>query len=312
MIIRNFLFHRVSDEPDPLWPPMPPKLFDKIVRHLKAYYSIVGLEEALEGKIDVQAKKRKLASIVFDDGFKDNLQYAAPILKKYAAPASFYVVTDCVENRVPTWTYVVDFLLQSTGKREITFPFEWMGQDRRANFRTYEDVAKYSAKLKLLMKRMSNSQRIKVYNFLKATFDDVEIPDDKMLSWSEVRQLNSAGFSIGSHTATHPLLGKIEDDTELMGELRGSGDTLKENLGSFPKTISYPNGNYTKRVQEAAIKSGYQFGLTVRQQFHDLTSNDLMAITRLELYNEPYLKALLRLKGYISTFRQEVYRRHEG
>ncbi|MBK7956947.1 MAG: polysaccharide deacetylase family protein [Bacteroidetes bacterium] len=34
----------------------------------------------------------------FDDGYLDNLEYAAPILAKYKVPASFYVVTDCIDQ----------------------------------------------------------------------------------------------------------------------------------------------------------------------------------------------------------------------
>ena len=42
---------------------------------------------------------------MFDDGYKDNIEYAAPILRQFKCPASFYVVTDCIDRNVPTWTY---------------------------------------------------------------------------------------------------------------------------------------------------------------------------------------------------------------
>ena len=36
MIVRNFLFHRVSPERDPLWDPMAPMIFAKILATSRA------------------------------------------------------------------------------------------------------------------------------------------------------------------------------------------------------------------------------------------------------------------------------------
>ena len=58
--------------------------------------------------------------ILFDDGYKDNLDFAAPILSRYQCPASFYVVTQCIDQNIPTWTYQVDYLFQYTRQ---TSPF---------------------------------------------------------------------------------------------------------------------------------------------------------------------------------------------
>jgi len=86
-MIRNFLFHRVSPERDKLWDPMDVPLFDKCIRYIAAHYQVVLLEDLIAGKI--QRGKKKLATISFDDGYKDNIVYAAPILEKYNCKASF-------------------------------------------------------------------------------------------------------------------------------------------------------------------------------------------------------------------------------
>src|SRR5262245_21806102 len=112
MVVKNFLFHRVSDETDDLWPPMTPALFEKIIRSLTRSYSVVCLEDWLKNKNEVSSKK--IATILFDDGYKDNIEFAAPILKKYNCPASFSIVTNCINKNIPTWTYLLDHALQQT------------------------------------------------------------------------------------------------------------------------------------------------------------------------------------------------------
>src|SRR5215475_13779544 len=113
MIIKNFLFHRVSDEKDQLWPPMPVALFETLVAFITKRYQVISLEKFISG--DFKANNgNQPATILFDDGYKDNIEYAVPILQKYRCPASFYVVTDCIDKNIPTWTYIVDYLLQNT------------------------------------------------------------------------------------------------------------------------------------------------------------------------------------------------------
>ena len=106
-MIRNFLFHRVNPKRELLWDPMDPVLFEKCIKHISTKYNVVLMEELLEDK-NLMLQKN-VATILFDDGYLDNLEYAAPILQKYNCKASFYVVTDCIEKNIPTWKSVMIF-----------------------------------------------------------------------------------------------------------------------------------------------------------------------------------------------------------
>jgi len=44
-MIRNFLFHRVSDKRDRLWDPMDTALFDKCIQYISNKYEVVLLED---------------------------------------------------------------------------------------------------------------------------------------------------------------------------------------------------------------------------------------------------------------------------
>ena len=109
MSIRIFLFHRVHPKPDPLWMPMSPRHFERVIAYIKKHFTVIALEAHLAGDVSpANNDGRPLAAIVFDDGYMDFKTYALPILRQYECPASMYVVTKCVESGRPIWTYALD------------------------------------------------------------------------------------------------------------------------------------------------------------------------------------------------------------
>lgn len=301
MLIRNYLFHRVSDETDNEWPPMKPILFDRIIRFFKKEYNVINLEEFLENSAAFLKSSKPLATVLFDDGYKDNIDFAAPILQKHNCPASFYVVTNSITRNNPTWTFLLDHILQKTRTRDINLDLSIVpGEFKSINL---SDKTKMS-KVKPWMKTLSNTFRVQVLEEIKDQCPDVDIPYDKMMDWDDVRQLYKAGFSIGSHSHTHPILASLEDETEIEKELSISYEILTRELGKTPFTISYPNGGYDERVLRLSEKIGYKYGLAVETKFFRYGQDNLMAIPRVELYQEPWWKARLRMTSFYQSSKE--------
>lgn len=300
--IRNYLFHRVSPEPDALWPPMHPKLFERIIRYLVTHTQVVSLEEYLVQPNAGSASKKPLSTVLFDDGYLDNLGYAAPILQRYNCPASFYVVTDCVTNNKPTWTYAIDYTLQHTKIGTLGVELEGL---LPSHLKAPELASKqlritFAKKLKPALKQMNNANRLAFMAAFERNFADVILPRI-FLNWEQVRQLDAAGFTIGSHTCTHPLLASMQNEGAILQELNESYNIISKQVGKPPLTISYPVGSYDDRVIRLAKDSGYAFGLAVKQRFYQPLQDDIMAIPRVELYNENWPKTHLRITGLMNT-----------
>ena len=304
MIIRNFLFHRVSDEVNAMWPPMKPALFSKIINHLTNKFEIVPLEGYLNQPSGFSSKK-KLATVLFDDGYKDNIEYAAPILTKFNCPASFYIVTDCINRNVPTWTYIIDDLFQNTKKEFLELSFGFVPDNfKKLSFKLNGSPNQEVKKLKPWMKQLSNAQRVEVLNSVIEQCNDVPVSDNKMMNWDDVRQLDNAGFAIGSHSHTHPMLASLQNESEITDELMLSASIIKKELNKEPLTISYPIGSYDERVIRLSEAAGYQYGLAVEQQFFNKDQNNLYKIPRVELYQEPWWKQQLRISGAYSSLKK--------
>jgi peptidoglycan/xylan/chitin deacetylase (PgdA/CDA1 family) len=126
----------------------------------------------------------------------------------------------------------------------------------------------------------------------------------KMMNWNDIRQLQSAGFTIGSHSHTHPMLASLENESEIRDELEQSKQIINKELGKAPLVISYPIGSYDQRVMKVAADCGYISGLAVKQRFYDTTADDRWQIPRVELYQEPWWKTKMRISGIYSRLKK--------
>src|SRR5436190_8457723 len=95
-------FHRVHDAPDPIGLTISCGMFERFCMYFARHFYVVSLRDLvdrLERKHDVG---RHLA-ITFDDGYRDNFENAAPVLKRLALPATFFVVSRWIESEVVPW-----------------------------------------------------------------------------------------------------------------------------------------------------------------------------------------------------------------
>ena len=94
-------FHRVSDAyRDPLTCGV--GAFESFCRVFHDSFAVIPLAEMVTRLERGQPLGGTLA-ITFDDGYRDNYESAAPILRSLRLPATFFVVTDFVESDVVPW-----------------------------------------------------------------------------------------------------------------------------------------------------------------------------------------------------------------
>ncbi|UEG50559.1 polysaccharide deacetylase family protein [Ferruginibacter lapsinanis] len=303
-MVRNFLFHRVNPERDKLWDPMDVALFERCIQYISKKYTVVLIEDIAFS--DERFTKNKYATIMFDDGYKDNIQYAAPILKKYNCKASFYVVTDCIDNNIPTWTHVLDYSFQHTNVSEIDLSFDFLPDEFKVNnIPTAEKRIAYGSRLKPYLKKITHEKRGLVLDQIARSYNDIKVPE-LMMNWDDIKELSAAGHYIGSHTVTHCMLGTMSDETEIKHELLNSANRIQEKLGYFPLTISYPIGSYNDTTKRLSKELGYKIGLAVNQNIYDPAIEDLFEISRIELYNEPWWKTRLRISNALENIKSLI------
>jgi len=281
------------------------RLFEKCIRYITRNFDVVLFEDYAFG--NSVKTNNKIASIMFDDGYEDNIIYAAPILQKYNCKASFYIVTDSIDKNLPIWTYLIDYLFQKTGRTAINLDYAFLPELLRVmRLDSYAERIIYVRRLKPFLKKIPQSWREVIVSEIMNAYNDVQVSGE-MMNWDQVRQLRAAGHYIGSHTVTHPVLGMIEENSAVTEELFLSGQKIKDKVGYFPVSISYPVGSYNLNIKKVAQEVGYKTGLAVNQKPYKPGKQDLFEVPRIELYNEPWWKTKLRISNRIEQLKSVIY-----
>jgi len=245
--------------------------FEQQMQTLAEHFKIVPLEEIVQA-IGAGKTLDRACAITFDDGYRGDYLYAAPVLERFGFTATFYVITQRVRE---TGRYApVDFdrleaLLQLTAQTRIDLTGFGFGIVSLADNEARLDfIKKLTKQLKVTPAAIKKN--------LDASLDrQLEVPEEKiaayleqeayqMMSWEEIEDLQRRGFTIGSHTRTHPSLSQI-DATQLEFEICGSYQDLRERLGLHEMTLAYPYGkadHISGAVAAVAQRAGYSCALT--------------------------------------------------
>ncbi len=111
-------FHRVNDTTDSDGLTCSLEMFKQFCQLFDHYFHVVSMRELLE-KVQKGTPLNRDLVITFDDGYRDNYDYAAPVLKAMGLPATFFIVTQFIgSDYVPWWD------------NELRVPQPWMTWDQ--------------------------------------------------------------------------------------------------------------------------------------------------------------------------------------
>ena len=78
------------------------KMFERHCRFFRQFFQVVSLRSLVE-KLERGVPPNRELAITFDDGYRDNFEYAAPVLKALGLPATFFVVTQFIGTEIVPW-----------------------------------------------------------------------------------------------------------------------------------------------------------------------------------------------------------------
>jgi peptidoglycan/xylan/chitin deacetylase (PgdA/CDA1 family) len=229
-------FHRVLAQPHPLYPEWPTQReFQQKLRWLKSCAEIVPLAEGL-ARVRSERGARHLAAITFDDGYKDNLDLALPVLQAEKLHSTFFVATRYLEDGILFDDLVVRAFAQT---RESEFSESRLGLSAQM-IDTNQRRRKVADSVMELLKYLPANERdvIAVDIATRLGLDDL---GSSMLRVEGVRALRDAGMEIGSHSHAHPISNTVSD-AEFIADTSESIEQLREALGSRPRFFAFPNG----------------------------------------------------------------------
>ncbi len=262
--------------------------FDRHMRFLAKNFHVMSATElidVMEGRCRLPARS---AVVTFDDGYRNGLTVAAPILRTYGVPAIFNVCSGYVSQPVMLWPDEIAYRILNwpdttcplpDGRTEHLDPAMEKRLVAAVQVQEHCKVIDDTQRLAYIEKLRSNSPSV-------MQFDLDE--DSRFMSWDDARELSDQGFEIGSHTVSHPILTRLNAD-RCMDELRTSKQHIEAELRKECRVIAYPNGltrDADASVYKAAEVAGYRLGFTLQR--HLAKPGSPFAVNRINVPgNEP-------------------------
>lgn len=117
-----------------------------------------------------------------------------------------------------------------------------------------------------------------------------------LLGWRDISALSKAGVEIGSHTATHATLTRL-DLAEIYREVGDSKCRIEDHLGKAVRYFAYPRGLATARVRRVVGACGYAGACSTVAGTNTNRSNPYF-LRRRELYDhDDFQGAIAKLRG---------------
>jgi peptidoglycan/xylan/chitin deacetylase (PgdA/CDA1 family) len=233
------LYHRVSPDSDPIYPPISPNLFEQHLSAIRRDFQILRLHEFLF-RFQRGKPLRGCCAITFDDGYRDFLQHAYPILRRNGVHATHFLVSDCVMAGRPTWNWRLNRI---TVMRDGKLP---------------------SQTLKFRVGEMTQLDREAHLLDLESRIPNLP-PAPALLGPEDFAALDWEAVEWGSHSVSHANLGSCDADTARR-ELLDSRRALEDVLGRRVRYFSYPNGSYSPEAMHLARECGYDAAFAVDQR----------------------------------------------
>lgn len=209
------------------------------------------------------------AAITFDDGYADVYEIALPLLRRKGSPAAVFVVTDLLGTRrlqVHDRLYALLALCRARiGTSDLVAVLRRVGTGERVCRRLEEGRGTLADATEHLLVSWPRSEVERLIAGLER-LDEVQIPPEaaeamRPMTWEMVGDLHREGVTIGSHTRSHRILPN-ETAADVHDELAGSKRVLEERLGAGIDHLSYPAGQFSPGVVEAARAAGYRHAFT--------------------------------------------------
>jgi peptidoglycan/xylan/chitin deacetylase (PgdA/CDA1 family) len=254
------MYHGITATPLPVanWCQLAVEQFEQQLDYLAHHYTLLPLGEAVRRLAERQPLPRAAAVLTFDDGFRNVFTTAFPLLQRYQAPATVYLVTGLIGTRQPAWPEQLFNAVSQFGGTELQLGGKsWPATTPEERATAYRGLAQ---QLKTLPQSEKEAWLTEFFGTLGS---GRPIPADSPLAtldWSEIESMQRSGLiEFGSHTHTHPILSRCTREQQ-EAELRQSRDLLRERLGKADH-FAYPNGtraDFTRETQQLLAQLDYR------------------------------------------------------
>ena len=262
-----------------------PTAFKQQLKLLKNEGDLITPSEFIANYDYLVTSKDNFFFVTFDDGLKEQFDFAVPILDELGVQAIFFANSMNREEHRVTTVHKIHLLrslipshvlLDYLKEQKVAMLTQAELQQAKTNYR-FDDEAAAELKYLLNFKMDFDRQELLVHSIFEKYFLESKILESLYMTKSQLQYLANLNC-LGSHTHAHYPLGLLSED-KLIYELEHSKIYLEDLTGKAIQMIAYPYGTTeacTNLVAETAVKVGYLYGFTTKKGVVDESQNPLL------------------------------------
>lgn len=262
-----------------------PNNFKKQLKLLKNEGDCITPKDFQANYTEIIRSKDEFFFITFDDGLKEQYEFALPILEDLGLQAIFFVNSINLEEKKVSTVHKIHLLrsvlspitlLNYLEKHQIKKLNSEELKIAQFNYR-YDD--KVSAELKYLLnfKISFEIQESIIHSIFEIYFSEKEVFDFLYMNKKQVKALAETAC-LGSHTHNHYPLGLLSEE-KIHYELEHSKQYFEKLTSKTITMVAYPYGTEetcTDLVAKTSKKVGYLYGFTTKRGIIDKKQNKLL------------------------------------
>ena len=278
-----------------------PDFFEIVLQTVKeSGFQIVSLDEAV-ARLGHGGRKgdKPFVALTFDDGYRDNRDYALPVMRRHNAPFTLFVTTGFADRTGRLWWLELEEAIRALPRISLDL------DGRRFDLPAGDAAEKQAAfqSLYWMLRPGPEERMLAAIATLcqQAGIDTSALAARYCMDWDELRAYAADPLcTIGAHTLTHPMLAK-HDEAFARREMAESRTIIERELGRGVKHFAYPvgdPGSAGPREFAMAAEMGLKSALTTRPgMVFDEHAQHLLALPRLSVngtwQQKRYLEVLL-------------------
>ena len=223
-------------------------------------FDFVSVDEALRRTAAPSAKP--FVALTFDDGYRDTLEHALPILERHGAPFTLYVTTGFADRTARLWWVELEEAVRAlnaievdVGGVRVALPASSAAEKRLAFDALYWTLrGGPEARLLAVIQTLLD----------QAGIASTAITDRLCLDWRGVEHIAGHPLcTVGAHTLTHPMLAKHREEV-VRHELTESRRRIEARIGRTARHLAFPVGDVASAgPRESAIAAALGFASAV-------------------------------------------------
>ncbi len=243
-----------------------PGFLDRVIVHLRSSgVEIISMDE-VHRRLSERDFSRHFVAFTLDDGYRDNLEHAWPILQRHQVPCTLYIATSFPDRLGELWWLALERVIAKTNRLVL----EIDGVSRFINCVDSASKSKAFAEIYWWLHGLEDEGQLRrIMRDLCARYGvDLKEPcRDLCMNWSEIATLAEDPLvSIGAHSVNHMILRKWPVDVA-RAEMKRSAEVIEASLDRRLEHFAYPYGDSSAagpREFALAAELGFKTAVTTR------------------------------------------------